>query len=599
MNVKEHVWKGFIAQNSVDLTILSQEVAASWLQCRALKVDPYAQKSKAVLTPALLREQQRKNERLIALVQQELRIYEAHFNLRLPVFILTDANGYILWRDGHEGAKRIANAMSFSEGHRWHEQDVGTNAISLAIQTGAVMSLTGYDHYAVGSHAWACTAAAIYDEFDEVCAVLDISSHLNDSAATQEVTAFMKLLTTTISAKLKTRYLEQHKQLVDYAYHMTQPGIICDEFERIVKISEQLFIDEAQWQGQAVDTLLREHVLQALPQPIFFEQQIIGYFYPIVQHEAKTKQFFYQGIPSKNAAYRDFMVQVEKVATSTLPVHVYGESGSGKEVIAKTLHDNSAAANGPLVAINCGAISESLLESELFGYAPGAFTGANAKGYKGKLAEAHGGTLFLDEVDSMSKRMQAALLRVLENQEVTRIGSTKIERVSFRIVTASNRDLRDEVAEGRFRMDLFYRLYVCPLTIPPLRERKEDIFVFMQDFCMKQNWYPYWLATAYEVAQQYDWYGNIRELNNFLERLYLYYEHTEPTTEQLQQTIEVGAIERVKRKRLQQNVAPRSEEERALREVLEQHHYHISKAAAALGIARSTLYRKMKRYNLK
>ena len=195
--------------------------------------------------------------------------------------------------------------------------------------------------------------------------------------------------------------------------------------------------------------------------------------------------------------------------------------------------------------------------------------------------------------------MQAALLRVLENQEVTRIGSTKVERVSFRIVTASNRDLRAEVEAENFRMDLFYRLYVCPLSIPPLRERKEDIFVFMQDYCMKKNWYPYWLATAYEVAQHYEWYGNIRELNNFLERLHVYYEHVEPTREQLQQTIEMGTIERTKRKRLQQNVAPMSEEEKQLRAVLEQHHYHISKAAAALGMARSTLYRKMTRYNLK
>lgn len=599
MNVKERVWKGFIAQDSVDLTILPEEVATSWLHCRALEVDPYARKSEAILTPPQLREQQRKNERLIALVQQELRMYEAYFKLQLPVFILTDANGYILWRDGHEGTKRVANDMSFSEGHRWHEQDVGTNAISLAIQTGAVMSLTGYDHYAVGSHAWACTAAAIYDEHDKVCAVLDISSHLNDSAAAQEVNTFMKLLTATISYKIKSRYLEERKQLVDYSYRMTQPGVVCDEFERIVKISAQLFIEEAQWQGQPIHALLKEQVLQALPQPIFLDDQMIGYFYPIVQQEEETKQFFYQGVPSKNEAYRAFMAQVEKVASSPLPVHIYGESGSGKEVIAKTLHENSAVANGPLIAINCGAISESLLESELFGYAPGAFTGANAKGYKGKIAEAHGGTLFLDEVDSMSKRMQAALLRVLENQEVTRIGSTKVEQVSFRIVTASNRDLRAEVEAENFRMDLFYRLYVCPLSIPPLRERKEDIFVFMQDYCMKKNWYPYWLATAYEVAQHYEWYGNIRELNNFLERLHVYYEHVEPTREQLQQTIEMGTIERTKRKRLQQNVAPMSEEEKQLRAVLEQHHYHISKAAAALGMARSTLYRKMKRYNLK
>lgn len=598
MNVKEQLWKKFIANEAVDLTILTTPIAESWQQCRALNVNPYARKSEAVLTPTQLRQQQRAQKQLIDLVKRELRVYIRAFSIQQAVFILTDANGYILWRDGHDRTTRLANEMAFSEGHRWHEQDVGTNAISLALQTGNVTTLSGYEHYAVGSHQWSCTAVAIRDGRDEVCAILDISSYLNDSATTKDIQFFLQLLATNISEKLKNQYLTEQKKLVEYVVGELRPGVVADIDDRIIKVSDQLLVDEEEWVGQSVETFLQQHMLEATPQPILLEEQKIGAFYPIVQKELPVKQFYYEGIQTRNARYANFMKEVERVASSQLPVHIYGESGSGKEIIAKTLHQNSPFADGPLVALNCGAISESLLESELFGYAPGAFTGANAKGYKGKIAEAHGGTLFLDEVDSMSERMQASLLRVLENYEVTRIGSTKTERVSFRLVTASNQDLRTLVGAQKFRMDLFYRIYVCPLSIPPLRERKEDIYMLMKRYCEKEMWYPRWLSKAYEVAALYDWYGNIRELNNFLARLHLYYADIEPSREDIAQLIDMGTIVPQKRQ-VQQNVAPMSEEEKQLREVLEQHHYHISKAAEALGIARSTLYRKMKRYNLK
>lgn len=598
MNVKEQLWKGFISNKEVDLGLLPQHIAKSWQQCRTLNVNPYAKKSEAVLTPQQLRKEQRARKLFIDLVKQQLKIYLRAFSIHQAVFILTDAKGYILWRDGHEQTTRLANQMAFSEGHRWHEQDVGTNAISLALQTGEMTTLTGYDHYAVGSHSWSCTAVAIHDAHGDICGVLDVSSYLNDSATTKDIQIFLQLIATNISEKLKNIYLTEQRQLVDYVVKEMRAGVVTDVDDFIVKVSDKLLVDEAAWIGQPIDLFLRDYPMQAVQQPILVDDRIIGYFYPVIEREAQTKQFYYEGIETKNARYAEFMSHVARVANSHVPVHVFGESGSGKEVIARTLHQNSPFANGPLIAINCGAISESLLESELFGYAPGAFTGANAKGYKGKIAEAHGGTLFLDEVDSMSERMQAALLRVLENYEVTRIGSTKAEKVSFRLVTASNKDLRAEVAAEKFRMDLFYRLYVCPLSIPPLRERKEDIYMLIKRFCEQQDWYPQWMTKVYHVATTYDWYGNVRELNNFLARLHVYYAQAEPTETDIAQLIEMGSIAPQKRQ-VQQNVAPLNEEAQQLKEVLEQHHYHISKAAKALGIARSTLYRKMKRYNLK
>lgn len=599
MELKERFWKRFIAKDKVDLSVLPDHIAHSWLHCRNQNVDPYGRKSKTFITKSKLKEKQIKNKRIIELVEQELKIYHHYFQLKMPLFILTDADGYIIWRDGYERTKGLANEISFMEGHRWHEEDVGTNAISLALQTGKVTTLRGYEHYAVSSHEWECTAAAIHDESGNICAVLDISSHLNSSATQSEVHFFMQLLADKISEKLRADYLANRKQLLDYAYRRTTPGVICDEYNRILSISKELMLDEGEWSGRNVEELSGKHYIQATPKKITYEGKLIGYDYPIIQVQPKQTNFIYFGVSSKNKGYLQFMNQVEKAAASMLPVHLYGESGSGKEILAKTIHKNSPASNGPLIAINCGSISENLLESELFGYASGAFTGANPKGHHGKIMQAHGGTLFLDEIDSMSHRMQASLLRVLEEKKVTPLGSTKAETVSFRLVTASNRNIKELVQEDKFRLDLFYRLYVCPLSIPPLRERKEDIYALMQDYCDKYNWYPHWMGMAFETAKEYDWFGNVRELNNFMERLRLYYEHETPTILDIRQLIEVGSVFSEESGHLQHSMSPAPpDEKREIEETLQRHKYHISRAAEELGIARSTLYRKIKKYGL-
>lgn len=595
MKVQKQDWKRFIDTNRIDSKVLPQNVMISWENCKQLGVDPFRQKSVTVLTPEMLRERQRGNTFIITLVKQELAKYRSYFDIQLPLFILTDEDGYILWREGHEQTKHLANNMTFLEGYRWLEQDVGTNAIALALQRGDVTTVLGYEHYAVGSHEWACTAVVIRDERDAICAVLDVSTYLNHSAIQLEVSVFLKLISATITEKLKNHYLKEQRKLIEYAYSVTQSGIYCDKYHQIIKCSNGLMVDEEEWAGQPISLLVKQVLPTGIhqPEPLYFEERLIGYFYAAVQEQQKN--FVHFGVQTKNHRYQLFMREVEKVAPSYLPVHIYGESGSGKELIAKTIHENSPFAKGSLVTINCGAISESLLESELFGFTPGAFTGANSKGYKGKIAEANGGTLFLDEVDSMSPRMQASLLRVLENQELTRIGSNKVESISFRLITASNRKLQHLVKDNAFRLDLFYRIYVCPLNVPPLRERKEDLMLLIKDYCAKQQWQPMWLMKVYEVAKHYDWQGNIREFNNFLARLHLYFAQQEPAEADLHYLIKVATLDEVDEVVMSKS----SFEQQQLEEVLQRHQYHLSRAAQELGIARSTLYRKMKKYNLK
>lgn len=224
-------------------------------------------------------------------------------------------------------------------------------------------------------------------------------------------------------------------------------------------------------------------------------------------------------------AMKKVMAQVDRVAPTETRVCIFGETGTGKELIARALHEKSPRAAGPFVALNCAAVPAELIESELFGHEKGSFTGAAAR-HLGKFEQADHGTLFLDEIGDMPVAMQAKLLRVLEEGEVERIGTSKPIGVDVRVVVATHRDLDALVREGKFRQDLFHRVYVFPIVLPPLRERREDIPALVAHFtaqvCAQNNWKPTkFSSAAVEALQQHSWPGNIRELRNTIERLML------------------------------------------------------------------------------
>jgi two-component system nitrogen regulation response regulator NtrX len=224
-------------------------------------------------------------------------------------------------------------------------------------------------------------------------------------------------------------------------------------------------------------------------------------------------------------AMRRVMAQVERVAASETRVCVLGETGTGKELVARTIHDRSGRAAGPFVTLNCAAVPAELIESELFGHEKGSFTGASGR-HLGKFEQADQGTIFLDEIGDMPLNMQAKLLRVLEEGEVERIGGDKPITVNVRVVVATHRDLEARVREEKFRQDLFHRIYVFPLVLPPLRDRRDDIPALVQHFsaqvCAQNGWKPVpFSAEAIEALQSHPWPGNVRELRNMVERLML------------------------------------------------------------------------------
>ena len=295
---------------------------------------------------------------------------------------------------------------------------------------------------------------------------------------------------------------------------------------------------------------------------------------------------------------RRVMAQVERVAASETRVCIYGETGTGKELVARTVHEKSHRASGPFVTLNCAAVPAELIESELFGHEKGSFTGA-AQRHSGKFEQAHRGTLFLDEIGDMPVAMQAKLLRVLEEGEVERIGSDKPTKVNVRVVVATHRNLEQLVDSGGFRRDLYHRVVVFPLTLPPLRERCEDLPALVEYFARQvsgQNgWKPVPISSAAIAAlKEYAWPGNIRELRNVVERLLLL-AGDEVSAEDVGMAL--PATQNSGGARAEGVTGPLAQrvlafERGAVLAELERHGRHITQTAKALGLERSHLYKK-------
>ena len=294
---------------------------------------------------------------------------------------------------------------------------------------------------------------------------------------------------------------------------------------------------------------------------------------------------------------RKLMAQVDRVAASETRVCILGETGTGKELVARTLHERSSRSAGPFVAVNCAAVPAELIESELFGHEKGSFTGAAGR-HVGKFEQAEHGTLFLDEIGDMPLPMQTKLLRVLEEGEVERIGGDKPVRVDVRVVVATHRNLETLVRDGKFRQDLFHRVYVFPILLPALRERKEDIPVLVEHFalqvCEQNNWktIPF-TPEAIEALQAYSWPGNVRELRNVVERLMLSATEGTVTLETVQLALPSGSrpvTTAVGSGPLADRV--QSFEREAILSEMKRHHSNVTNAAKALGLERSHLYKK-------
>jgi len=347
----------------------------------------------------------------------------------------------------------------------------------------------------------------------------------------------------------------------------------------------------------AVDYLLKPFKpdqLSLVMEKVAYQYKLESEYQYLKGQLEKTTRF--DNIIGQSPQMEDIFRLIREVAESDSSILILGETGTGKELVAKAIHAKSQRSRGPFIAINCGAMPDTLLESELFGHQKGAFTGA-VHGRKGFLEVVSGGTLFLDEIGDISPKMQVDLLRVLEDRKITRIGDRQPVDVDFRLISATRRDLEKEIAKGNFREDFFYRINVIVLHVPPLRERKKDIPLLVQHFLQKYSSettkkVDHTTAEATGLLKDYDWPGNVRELENAIERAVVLSKSRTLGSEDFS-FLRASTITPSKRRSL------REMEKEYIQGMLTECSWNVTKASKILDINRVTLHKMIKRYDLK
>lgn len=554
--------------------------------------------------------------------------------------ILTDRKGCILSITGDEQILDKARDYCMVPGAYMNEESIGTNAMGTAIAENKPVQISGKEHFIKAYHTWTCSGAPIHNEYGDIIGALDLTGYCNavHSHTLGMVAAAVKAIESIMALNKKNTLLKKSNVLIESLFNTIQEGIVHCDLEGHILNSNQQACKMFGYEKRAFDdiNMLKlipdwEKVKKACMAEEDFHNEDISinantnklYFnlsaYAIRENDAlhgiilmfkdvkKVRKlankimgrkaiYTFDKIIGKSPVMLEAIDFAKKVSDSRSTILITGESGCGKEIFAQAIQNHSPRKNEPFVVINCGAIPRNLMESELFGYDEGAFTGAKRGGQVGKFEVADGGTIFLDEIGEMPLEMQTKLLRVIEEGTIIRVGGSQEIPVNVRIIAATNKILKDEVEKGNFRHDLYYRLNVIPLELPPLRDRKEDIPLltnyFMHKIAHRINKRPVAISDHdMRLIKRYSWPGNVRELENFIELsinkeklpLELITDSKHASEIQLESHLQ-ATLEEV--------------EMQHIREVLNNEGFNITNASKVLGIGRNTLYRKLEKYGI-
>mgnify|MGYP001166147132 CR=1 FL=1 len=615
-------------------------IESSWQRCLSQNIDPMTQEAPIVYTRYELKGQQEKHRELLQLVypyMQELYEQLAEENI---LIMLSDADGIIL--DGKATSKAWSKVQKhhFIPGADWSEAGAGTNAIGTAIAEKKPVQVFGAEHFCQGWHSWVCSAAPIIDPVTNVLlGVLDISG-IKDRVQAHGlplVISQVQKIQRELGNRVMNRELSFLQGIVDI---LQEPVFIFDSYLRIVRCNEKAgyilrlspgdslkkFLDipnadieRFPFWGQTFPLKVTKDennpMWTATLHPYRLDQRIIGgvaVLKRITYHSRGTVQrtlYTFDQIVTRSPVIQQLIEEAKMAAVTDKTLLITGETGTGKEVFAQSVHAYSFRSGKKFVEVNCGALPKELIASELFGYTPGAFTGALSKGKQGKFVAADGGTLFLDEIGELPLEAQASLLRVLEEKAVVPLGSIDPIPVDVRIIAATNRDLAEEVRMGRFREDLYYRLHVLTIHIPPLRERKEDIPLLVEHFLHRCGGGKGWTVegSAMDILLQYDWPGNVRQLKHVLEQAMfrakggIITPHDLPPLLQTKfRTVPSSSTHPQSFPFLSPSKRPRPALTRELLErTLKQVDDNVAETARLLNVSRMTVYRKMKEFGIK
>ncbi|WP_103106536.1 sigma-54-dependent Fis family transcriptional regulator [Brevibacillus reuszeri] len=510
------------------------------------------------------------------------------------IAVLTDRHGTIIHTVSTPEFQELADSIYMLPGANWLENTMGTNAMGVTLLEKKPVLVYGEDHFYRTNHFLACAASPIFNSMGELLGAVNISCRI------EQYTSSILPLVTMLADSLQNRLLlsEARQEHLLTLRHMEKlenehptPLLTLDSDQRIVRANR------AAERIIGRDCLGKEfsikdgYVMESISD---HSQRLWRSITIRPRSTAKQKHYVFDDIFGTCPTITRVKQLAIRAASMETPLLLSGESGTGKELFAQAIHSASPRSDQPFIAVNCSAIPEDLVESELFGYERGAFTGAKAEGSIGKFEAAHNGTLFLDEIGDMSLRAQAALLRAVQEKVITPVGSVKSKHVNVRIIAATHKHLPDEIRSKRFREDLYYRLKGIQLTLPPLRKRS-DIGALATHLLHKLDASTSLSHEALAHLHHHSWPGNVRELNSILVQAAFLAEggQIEPVHLQWEQDLPEGnTLSPHPSHRLS---LEETEKETILR-TLDSTRWNISRAAQLLQVSRNTLYRKLTEY---
>lgn len=632
------------SEGEVPAGVLPTLIETSWSRCisRGLDADSCSKDVERARRDVLLTERER-NESLLKHAAPVMNGLYAQIARSGSMIVLTNASGFILHSVGDQSFLDRASKVALSPGVEWSEESKGTNAIGTALVEMAPVSVHGSQHFFSANHFLTCSASPIFDPCSRMLGVLDVTG--DSRTPSHHSLALINLAVQTIENQLFAHAFPEGFLLHCHVQH----ELIGTVFEALLAFDQEGRVLSAN--RSACRLIGRSHAelmnhsfssmfdksLSALYDPLMrgtdiIELRLFGgrtlFGRPRAGSQARPPaRVFSMDIPrpdgqtaarlplgkdrglarlSTGDAQMDMVVEkVRRVLGRDIPVLIQGETGTGKELLARAIHDEGPRRDQTFVAVNCAAIPDGLIESELFGYEDGAFTGARRKGYAGRIMQADGGTLFLDEIGDMPLALQARLLRVLQERNVVPLGSGRATPVDLSIICATHRKLRDLVSQGQFRADLYYRLNGLTVMLPPLRERT-DLRALVQRILDSESSIPRGLSIDDEVLalfERHPWPGNMRQLANLLrtagvmaadDGVIARFHLPDDFIDELENVDGMTAAPRDDRLTGQ---GPRDLDSltlRAIRESLSRNDGNVAATARELGISRTTLYRKLK-----
>ncbi|MDQ0391929.1 sigma-54-dependent Fis family transcriptional regulator [Labrys monachus] len=642
-------WETFLTRGDEAGSVAVRSVIErSWERSARLGVDARGRGSNVLADPDRLYELQCQNDDLLGSTTETFRRVAEVLRDAATMVVITDAEGVVLKVGGDRRTIDEGHDIRLEVGAAWGENVTGTNGIGTALITGQPVHVHAAEHFAEGIKNWTCVGAPIRSPLDgTIIGIIDFSGP--QAIFHRHNVALAVLAANHIELALSERIRIDRMRLLEACIgRMGGTGnadgvVVLDRFGRVVHHNDMASL---RWRGlvgatelqvgtRLVDVrspLSRDDLADRLPEalrgqgiePLLVDGVIRGAMLvlapqprasrPAPEGQARARaplEAARAAIVGCSPALLQAVEKVERAAQGRTAILLEGETGVGKELFARLVSAASqATGKEPFVAFNCGAVSKELLGGELFGHAPGAFTGATREGRPGRFETAHGGVLSLDEIGEMPLELQPYLLRVLEERAVYRLGDNKPRPVDVRLVASTNRNLKQEVAEGRFRKDLYFRVGAVRVVIPPLRERSGDIEIlidhFNREFSATYGRPPLRLeADALDLLRRHDWPGNVRELRNLVENLVLMSTHDTVGPEDFPEEFREAVA--AAREETGDRLPPGGEDEaevarldEAERRVIERAVVtasgNISAAASRLGVSRSTLYRKLHQY---